>query len=42
MLCECESKEELNEMEIKYIAYYNAQNDPDFYNICKGGEAGAG
>lgn len=42
LLCECNSKEELNEKEIYYIAKYNAQNDSHFYNISKGGTAGPG
>ena len=42
MLCECSNKEELDEKEIYFISKYNAQNDRQFYNICKGGEAGPG
>ena len=42
MLCECNSKEELDNQEIYYIAKYNAQSDRHYYNICKGGEAGPG
>lgn len=42
MLCECESKEELDEMEIYYIKFYYAQSNPHYYNICKGGQAGPG
>lgn len=42
MLCECNSREELNEKEIYYIAKYNAQNDDNFYNLCPGGESGLG
>lgn len=42
LLCECESKEELNEKEIYYIAFYHAQTNNKYYNICKGGEAGPG
>lgn len=42
MLCECNSKEELNEMEIYYIKFYYAQTSDKYYNICKGGEAGPG
>ena len=42
MLCECNSKEELDEKEIFYIAKYNAQNNPNFYNLTKGGESGLG
>lgn len=42
LLCECESKEELDRMEIYYISKYNAKDSREFYNICKGGEAGPG
>ncbi len=42
MLCECDSKEELDEMEMYYIKFYYAQTSNKFYNICKGGEAGPG
>ena len=42
LLCECECKEKLDEMEIYYIKLYNAQNDPNFYNLTKGGESGVG
>ena len=42
LLCECNSKEELDEMEIYYIKYYGAQEDRHYYNICKGGDAGPG
>jgi len=42
MLCECQSKEELDEMEQYYIKFYYAQTSNRFYNICKGGEAGPG
>ena len=42
MICECNSKEELDEMEIYYINLYNAQNDSSFYNLTKGGESGLG
>lgn len=34
------SREELNEAEIRYIAEYDAVNSPDFYNIASGGEGG--
>lgn len=40
LLCECNTAEELNEKEMYYIAAYNAQNDRQFYNICKGGPGG--
>lgn len=42
LICECESKEELNEMEIYYIKLYDAQNNPNFYNLAPGGESGVG
>ena len=42
LLCECESKEELDEMEIYYIKFYYAQTSRKYYNICKGGQAGPG
>lgn len=42
LLCECESKEELDEMEIYYIKFYHAQTSRKYYNICKGGDAGPG
>lgn len=38
----CESKEELNEKEQYWIKKFNAQESKEFYNICKGGEAGPG
>ncbi len=34
----CNSKEELNQSEIYYIKYFNAQKNLNFYNIAKGGE----
>lgn len=42
MLYECDSKEELDEMEIYFIKQYDAQNSNDFYNLCPGGESGVG
>lgn len=42
MICECHSDEELNKMEEYYIQKYNAQQDPDFYNIRRGGCRGPG
>ena len=33
----CDTKEKLNDQEIYYISYYNAINDPNYYNIAKGG-----
>lgn len=34
----CETKEQLNEREKYWVSYYNAQQDPNFYNIAPGGE----
>lgn len=42
LLCECSSKEDLDNKEIYYIAKYNAQTNINFYNICRGGESGQG
>lgn len=39
---EAYSKEELNEKEQYWIKYYNAVEDPNFYNILKGGICGLG
>ena len=36
----CKSIDELNESEKKWIKYYNAQEDPMFYNISSGGDWG--
>jgi len=36
----CESIDELNAAERKWIKYYNAQEDKNFYNICMGGQWG--
>jgi group I intron endonuclease len=38
ILCECDSKDELNKMEIYYITYYNSMLDG--YNIACGGNGG--
>ena len=38
ILQECNSKEELNEAERYWIAYYNAVGSDDFYNLSVGGE----
>lgn len=38
MIEECDSKEQLNEREKYWISYYNAVEDPMFYNLAKGGE----
>lgn len=37
---ECNSKKELNEREKYWIAYYNAVDSDDFYNIAAGGDGG--
>ena len=42
LICECFSKEELDEKEQYYIALYDAVNDINFYNLTKGGESGLG
>jgi group I intron endonuclease len=42
MICECFSKEELDEKEIYYISLYDAVNNCNFYNLTKGGESGLG
>lgn len=34
----CNSREELNNAEIKWINYYNAYNSYDYYNLTRGGE----
>lgn len=39
ILCECETKEELNQKEIEYIAKVDAANSPEYYNISIGGPA---
>ena len=36
----CDSLNELNEAEKKWIAYYNAVESDEFYNIALGGSAG--
>ena len=38
ILCECETKEECDEMEKKYIAESDAVNNPMYYNISAGGQ----
>lgn len=38
ILEECDSEDELNQREVFWIAHYNAVEDRNFYNICKGGE----
>lgn len=42
MICECNSKEELDDKEVYYIKLYDAQNNPNFYNLTRGGESGLG
>lgn len=37
---ECESKEQLDEREKYWIAYYDAVNSDNFYNIASGGDGG--
>lgn len=34
----CETREELNQAEVKWISYYNADTSPYYYNITRGGE----
>lgn len=36
----CETLEELNNSEKEYIELYDAVNNPDFYNLAKGGDGG--
>ena len=38
----CQTKEELNEREKYWISYYNAVEDPNFYNRSEGGQGGDG
>lgn len=40
ILEECFTVEELNEKEQYWIKYYNAVEDPNFYNLAKGGSGG--
>ncbi len=40
VLAECETSEQLNELETYYIEYYNAQKSDIFYNIAPGGTGG--
>jgi hypothetical protein len=40
ILAECENSEQLNELEIYYIEYFNAQKSDLFYNIAPGGTGG--
>ncbi len=40
VLAECETSEQLNELETYYIEYYNAQKSDLFYNIAPGGTGG--
>ena len=41
VLEECNSLEELNECEIKWIAFYGANKSSEFYKIASGGDGGA-
>lgn len=34
----CNSREELNKAEVKWIAYYDAYNSREYYNLTRGGE----
>lgn len=34
----CETREELNKAEVKWITYYDAYNSRDYYNLTRGGE----
>lgn len=36
----CETIEELNESEKEFIAFYDAVNNPEYYNLAKGGDGG--
>lgn len=38
----CETKQQLDEREQYWIAYFNCQQDSSYYNIAKGGEGGVG
>lgn len=40
ILEKCNTQKELDEKEIYWITYYNADQSDDFYNICKGGSTG--
>ena len=42
IICECETKEELDRMEIHYIAEANAVESKEYYNIVSGGGSTAG
>lgn len=39
ILCYCSTREEANQKEKEYIKFYNAVEDPNFYNLAEGGEA---
>lgn len=39
-LCLCETKEEANNQERYYIGLYEADTNPEFYNLAKGGDGG--
>ncbi|MBR5297106.1 MAG: GIY-YIG nuclease family protein [Parabacteroides sp.] len=40
ILCECNSREELNSKEIEYIDHFGAYKSSNFYNISAGGDGG--
>lgn len=40
ILCQCETLDELNDMEIFYINKYDAVNNSDYYNLKDGGQGG--
>lgn len=42
LLEECSSREELDEREVYWIAYYDAVNSDTYYNRAKGGRCGCG
>jgi group I intron endonuclease len=41
-LCYCNSQEELNQMEIYWISYFDSTNPSVGYNLAKGGESNSG
>lgn len=41
ILCECNTREEMNELEIKYIKEFNSKS-PNGYNLSDGGDSGPG
>ena len=42
ILCFCSSQEELDKKEKEYIAFFDAVNNPNFYNLSAGGQKGDG